>query len=106
MDYEGEDLAPLGPVLVPRNQWQRKSYGHGNKIFNKMENKILFCKDKNDWKKISVLMQRTWVDCCFKYHSLLKSSTQIQEWSPEEDNILSRIVKYFELYLIHFFKKF
>lgn len=50
--------------------------------------------DAKDWEYISRLLLRQSTECQIKWSSLMKSRSNKKSWSPEEDRLLTKIIKY------------
>ena len=50
-------------------------------------------KSKEDWKMIAKILNRKASDCVFKFHAMRTTYFRTSEWAPEEEKLLSDIVK-------------
>lgn len=48
---------------------------------------------KSDWTAIGSLIGKEPIDSIFKFYSMIVSNIQSVEWSNEENELLSKIVK-------------
>ena len=51
--------------------------------------------EKADWEFISTLLKRSSKECENKWASLMKSRSNKKSWTAEEDQLLTKIIKYF-----------
>lgn len=49
--------------------------------------------DNKDWGFIGKLLLRQSVECQIKWNSLMKSRSNKKSWTPEEDHLLTKIIK-------------
>lgn len=49
---------------------------------------------KENWNFIARTLGKETTECTFKFHSMIASQIQINEWTPEEDKLLFGIVRY------------
>lgn len=50
--------------------------------------------DSLEWSFIAKLMMRQASECQMKWSSLMKSRSNKKSWTTEEDNLLSKIIKF------------
>ena len=57
---------------------------------------------KNDWQIIGTLIGKNYIDCAFKFMASLKSNIQKSIWDERENELLAKIVKYVNFFLVLF----
>lgn len=51
-------------------------------------------KTKKQWDYLAQLLEKSYIECAFKFNSLKISQPQTKLWSSEEDKLLSSLVKF------------